>query len=224
MPTCTTCITATNVIFGGKCAPCSPSCVPGQCSGDPKTCTQCHYGVTPASGVCTYQTNCIEGCGRCPDTSTCTVCKRGYYKDGSNICQKCSSSVTIGPQCVSCTGASTCQTCQKGFYVDGSNICQACPSHALVCTSSAVSICEQGFRANANTCEACTPPCMTCSSSVTTCTSCIKPATLHMGNVCRACKSPCLTCEASPNDGNCLTCVQGFSMKANAAKQCFRCK
>jgi proprotein convertase subtilisin/kexin type 5 len=181
---CSACNTPTNAIINGACTPCAVECVAGQCSGNPNFCTSCKFGITPVNGTCPKQNCTMEGCGNCPTPSTCTTCIRGYYKDGSNICQKCSSVPAIGgPKCVSCSSVSACTQCAPGFYID-SGVCTACQANAITCTSSAATLCKTGYRPNGANCERCTPPCKTCSSSVTTCTSCLPPTTLKAGNIC----------------------------------------
>ena len=208
---CSRCITVTNVVINGTCMPCAVQCISGQCSGNPNFCIQCKLGITVVNGTCPRPNCTMEGCGNCQTPATCTNCIRGYYKDGSNICQKCSSVPAIGgPNCVACSSITVCNVCLPGFYL-ATDVCTACSTNAITCTSSAATLCKPGFIINGANCDPCTPPCKTCLGLATTCTSCLPPTVLQAGDICGACKQPCLTCEASPNDANCITCVKGFS-------------
>ncbi|ESU40285.1 Inv, partial [Giardia duodenalis] len=112
------------------------------------------------------------GGGELPHTgeaAACSACQEGYYKDNSNMCQKCDTSCATysgsgASACTSCSGSKylksdgTCaNTCESKFYADPqSNKCIACSAS------------EGGI----TDCDTCTydaalqgPKCLTCTSS-----------------------------------------------------------
>lgn len=136
--------------------------------------SKCQPGRYPVNSTNVQQwcEECLSGCEKCDNKTTCYKCKKGlvldkstgvyqcidacpsgYYSDASNICQSCISG------CKRCANNNTCLECDTGkFLVEGPQNC--------------VAACVPGFYSTTGNCYKCRSQCRTCSSA-TTCDSCI---------------------------------------------------
>ena len=230
-PRCTKCDSAENclecnspfVLITGYC--CSPSC--SQC--DWNQCQSCNNGYlfdnfncvpcpdtcrSCTAGVCDGPATCIDGCDLCYTSTTCHICKDGYYlsdgiclacnprcnKCGSlNLCYECKApySPFLGYCCpAGCTGCDwdKCSECSEGLFNDGVS-CVTCPLTCSYCTGG---ICV----------PKCPDSCSTCTSS-TSCTSCKTGFYLDV-STCPQCRPECTGCTTADS---CNSCVSPLVLK-----------
>ncbi|ESU43224.1 Variant-specific surface protein, partial [Giardia duodenalis] len=114
----------------------------------------------------------VAGCSQCTKAdgigaATCNTCQDGYYKDNSNMCQKCHT------DCATCSGsASACASCSGSKYLKTDGTC--------------ADTCESKFYADpqSNKCIACSAQ----EGGITDCDTCTYDAALQ-GPKCTACNS-----------------------------------
>lgn len=122
----------------GECKECDESCKTCDKEGD-TGCTSCRKTAyfDKSSGKC-YSCTTISNCQECSGSSTCTVCKRGYYlKNGK--CEGCPESTALD-KCAQCSSTSVCETCNNGYYVGSEGNCKQCAPGCKKCKNKAVCI------------------------------------------------------------------------------------
>lgn len=77
-------------------------------SEDQKKCLECDNFYFPDPLGKKSCLKCSEGCKKCNDTSNCTICSTGYFKN-DNLCYPCNE------KCVKCSSAMRCTECKDGF-------------------------------------------------------------------------------------------------------------
>ena len=133
---------------------CIPSCGFGQAN----------YG-TPSLPVCYTCGFSIVNCYICDITSNnvfCLECVPGYFRNGFELCERCSDVIS---NCKNCTSPYNCTTCQNGYTLINKNCvatgcastvlnCVQCASNNTLCTT-----CASGFTLAGGVCS------VSCSSS-----------------------------------------------------------
>jgi hypothetical protein len=121
------------------------------------TCTACPEGFAFGAGQCvkcnTQDFNCAACTYQAP--SVCAKCSFGYFLNGNNSCQVCTSN------CSSCVTDRACLSCIDGFYMA-----------SLSNNRSASAVCLK-----------CSPVCLTCIDGPDYCTSCSNTSNL-VGKTC----------------------------------------
>jgi hypothetical protein len=148
-----------------------------------------------------------EACTSVGDNTnhSCTTCKAGYLKLGSNCYNSCPESLNgiyyytssgscqqcISP-CNACTDAVACTTCVTGYYLLEN-----------VTTNNCVSTCPSGYYLLGNLCKQCNSLCTICADSPDNCFKCISSAYYLSPNKCLSECSP----GYIPNESReCTTC------------------
>ena len=168
---------------------------------------------------------CSSTCYTCDtSTGTCTVCKSGYYLNGSGGCTSCPANAT-------CDGSSA-YTCASGYYDSGSG-CSACTSPGngtcLGCYAPGEQadcydlVCNDGYVADGDTCME-----TTCDDyyrkSGTSCVANCTGVTCESGYTPVADYDRCC-CEADESDssstsGSTTTCSAGYYVSGSSCVAC----
>ncbi|KAL4469881.1 hypothetical protein ABPG72_011102 [Tetrahymena utriculariae] len=217
-----------------KCFQCDSSCLScfGQGSSSCSICSQSGYYIsTKLNNQCVpqcdttqaqyvdsntnpqqyYCRQCSESCLICNNSTSCTICKQGYYLNG-NICSPCDSS------CLSCfgPGSNNCLICQQsGYYISikQNNIC------ILQCDTSQQQYVDNTTNLQQMYCKQCDKSCLTCSNG-TSCLTC-NDGDYIIGSLCSQCQlgyfmtdNQCTKCDDScqscsgQGPSNCVVCSQ----------------
>jgi hypothetical protein len=197
---------ATSTISGGSCVLCNTlfgSCY--KCSSS--SCTLCMDGYYLSGNNCLQ---CISGCSKCTDSSTCNyctditktgnsctnpavICKADSYLKANGVCELCSIPF---PNCLACS-SSACTVCLNGYYLS-SGACLRI-NIKLECLSALCQICVDGSTcslctSNANIGVNCDQPSSPCNAnsyfdgvSCVLCTSLSAGCLVCTSNVCSLC-------------------------------------
>lgn len=144
--------------FGPGCNfPCPDSCI--QCKNhnaasgtsplflDVANCTECIDGHYSTSDIFQCQHACPDPCHSCESDSICTLCKDGYFLEGT-LCETCESS------CATCASFIECRSCVLGFYLEGL-VCKPCSSGCVSQCDKLSGTCSCKTRFRGDKCENC---------------------------------------------------------------------
>ncbi|ELP91786.1 protein serine/threonine kinase, putative [Entamoeba invadens IP1] len=169
-------------------------------------------------------------------SNSCTTCRAGTYSNkGASSCSQCptgSYSPESSSRCIYCppgtytdkAGSSTCYDCKVGSYSqEGFSVCRNCTSNSCQTCSSTTGDCtgcNPGFSYDATNYK-----CTVCPASYysiggkSKCSKCQTNYYSIIGSsVCLMCPSTCETCDQT--NGNCLTCLNGFTLKDGKCDTC----
>jgi len=206
-----------------KCIECPTNCY--ECIAPTESqlaCTECLSGFfIEAAGTCT---SCGDNCEVCASTTTCETCDSGYFLDiDTGMCVGCPS------RCASCSNGDSCTLCNADSYKDANGACKSCPANAAACSYNAgqdvvkVSSCDGKFVKNEDedACLSCPDECSSCVLDGTDaiCSSC-NTAYFLDGDVCTSCVGFCDDC---PDDVECTTCREGYSVAPDGVNTCSAC-
>lgn len=134
-------------------------------------------------GFWNYNGNCVLcglGCSSCSNSTTCKVCKNGYFLSNG--------------QCLQVCNVRNCSNCVAG----NPNVCASCSYGFLYSNGQCITPC------NANNCLSCQ------ANSSSLCSQCKPNFLNNYGQCVPACVVPyCYQCVAG-NPNSCLTCVNNF--------------
>ncbi|KAH0569548.1 Cysteine-rich membrane protein 2 [Spironucleus salmonicida] len=246
MGKCKTCIGNFDVNDGTPCQNCLVGFFKGGDSGT-DTCTACDGKCATCTALNTCQT-CKDG--NVLTNSTCVPCSTNQMT--ACKCQNaknCSTCETDTSKCKTCinnfdpSGDTPCDKCVAGFFKDakdGNDTCTACSENCTTCSSSsACTVCKDGFSIDSSKCVACTDEnCTTCPTNKDTCTACKdgfsvknskceKKCTAGDGTcapnqicdtICKDCAGNCATCKGAVS--TCVTCEAGFMLNSEKCTAC----
>ena len=115
----------------------------------------------------------------CDDAGVCEFCPIGFFLNGLDACEQCSTA-----ECTTCP-LNTCTMCRKGFYLDGA-ACAPCSAECKTCyDGETCETCADGYFKEpesftdgvadaifSDSCAACDPNCKTCFFEAFRCQSC----------------------------------------------------
>ncbi|ESU40802.1 Variant-specific surface protein, partial [Giardia duodenalis] len=221
---CTACKTDGSYIFQNKAATMTPG----------NECILCS-DATSRDGVMG-----VAGCSQCTKAdgigaATCNTCQDGYYKDNSNMCQKCDTS------CATCSGsgASACASCSGSKYLKSDGTCaDQCDAKQYANPQNNKCISCSAQEGGITDCDTCTydsalqgPKCTVCTSASSKKVKTALDGTTTCVDVATGCKdenhfkaesdAACYLCgentqdqiEANKGTANCKTCTKTGSAK-----------
>eukprot|EP01016_Furgasonia_blochmanni_P020923 TRINITY_DN23302_c0_g1_i1.p3 TRINITY_DN23302_c0_g1~~TRINITY_DN23302_c0_g1_i1.p3 ORF type:complete len:257 (+),score=79.58 TRINITY_DN23302_c0_g1_i1:66-836(+) len=136
---CTSCDTG-NYLNGGRCLPCDGSC--RSCSGKPKNCTSCQYGLILNHDFKCCHKSCYECTG--PEANKCITCRDLTYSISNGTCLKCKK------PCKTCEKFrnTVCTSCGPDRIL--TNRGQCCPPFCEICTEDRCTLCIDGYNVEAD--------------------------------------------------------------------------
>lgn len=173
---CQSCMVGTFLNSTNQCEPCASECL--SCNISASQCLACKPGFYYNTSLSICQA-CIKDCFVCSSSDTCATCFKGFALVGTNICRACAS------VCSECdpSNITKCTGCGRGLRLLN-GVCTTCPTNCLSCSSSACTLCADGYTIdNSGNCVTkCLFPCLSCyDKDPTNCTQCPKGSLLKNG-------------------------------------------
>lgn len=159
---------------------------------------------------------CIEGCSSCENLNSCILCKRNYFIDNNQICNKCPSN------CLECSDFNTCLFCHYHFILTNgkcskknSYLSNTSQSHNLIFENSSSYILKQVlYQENAENIDNCINPKNNGSSECLKC----RIGYFIKNKICHKCPTGCLTCK---NELFCFTCAINYILEIHSDDEQF---